>query len=126
MTTYTIKEYQQHLETVGKRLNPMAVRVLNRAGFNMKKDWRARAAADNRRHARGYAGTIIMRRTIVDSRGEITVTVEPGPWGQGKFARILERGGRFNTPQRNDVAVVDAELPNVQRWLAKIAKDALK
>ena len=125
MTAYTTKQYQALLAQAGRQMNPQAVRTMNRAAGNIKRDWRERAASANPVHAQKYAGSIVMRRTMIDD-GQITITVEPGGRGQGKLGAILEHGGPHNAPQRSNTAALGAELPNLLHWLAKLAADSLR
>lgn len=127
MTTYTLAEYRDHLAGAGKRLAPKMVKTMQRGGLTIRDDWRRRAASKNPVHARKYASTIIMRRTIVVD-GALTVTVEPGPWGQGKLGQVLEygRGGALNAPQISHLEALEAELPNMVKWLAVIAADSVR
>ncbi len=76
MTTYTARQYAEHLATVGLRLNPKMKSTMSRAAGNIKRDWRDRAARKNPTHAPKYAGSIIMRRAVIQDGG-YTVTVEP-------------------------------------------------
>ena len=125
MTVYTVKEWQAQLAQAGRELNPLAVRTMNRAAGNIKRDWRTRAAGANPVHAAKYSGSIVMRRTMV-SNGEVTITVEPGGRGQGKLGAILEHGGPHNAAQRSNTDALAEELPNLLKWLAKIAVKPLQ
>ena len=98
---------------------------MTRAGLNIRDDWRKRAASKNPVHAKKYPSTIIMRRTIVVD-GMLTVTVEPGPWGQGKLGMVLEYGTPWSAAQMSHMEALDAETPELMRWLAKAAADAVR
>lgn len=126
MTAYTVKQYQALLAAAGREMNPQAVRTMNRAAGNIKRDWRTRAASANPTHAAKYAGSIVMRRTMISADGQITITVEPGGRGQGKLGAILEHGGPHNAAQRSNTAALSAELPSLLHWLARLAADSLR
>lgn len=125
MTVYTTKQYAEHLASVGRRLDPLMVRTMNRAGLNIRDDWRKRASRKNPIHAKKYPSTIVMRRTIVVD-DYITVSVEPGSWGQGKLGMVLEYGGPLSRPQLSNVEALNAEAPELVKWLAKIAGDVIR
>ena len=127
MTTYTVKGYQALLAQSGREVNRNAVRTMNRAAGNIKRDWRARAAVKNPVHAPKYAGAIVMRRTIVGSDG-LTVTVEPRftRHGQGSLGPVLEYGGANGSrPQMSNIEALAGELPSLLGWLSRIARDSL-
>lgn len=124
---FTLREYAAHLAEGGRRLEPKMVKTMMRGGYNIRDDWRKRAAAKNPIHARRYPGTIVMRRVIVVD-GLLTVTVEPAGYGQGKLGQVLEygRGGARNAGQMSHLEALDAEVPEVLHWLRKIAADTLR
>jgi len=128
MTAYTLAEYKKVLATASLRIAPQMLKTMQRGGLNIRDDWRDRAAAKNPIHARKYASTVIMRRTIVSLDGLMTVTVEPGPWGQGKLGQVLEygRGGSRNAPQASHIEALEQELPHILRWLSIVAADGVR
>lgn len=127
MTVYTAKEYANVLAAAGLKINPQMIRTMNRAAGQIKRDWRSRAAEKNPVYAKKYAGSIVMRRTVVQN-GQVTITVEPrfGRRGQGPLGPVLEYGGRYSAAQRSNVESLEAELPNLLFWLAKIAADTIR
>jgi hypothetical protein len=125
MTAYTLKEYAAHLAAAGKQLDPAMKRTMTKAGLNIRDDWRKRATAKNPVHAKKYPSTIIMRRTIVVD-GMLSVTVEPGSWGQGKLGMVLEYGTPWSAAQMSHMEALEAETPELLRWLAKAAADAVR
>lgn len=123
---WTPAEYAAHLATSGQRLNPMLVKTMNRAGFEIRDDWRSRAAAKNPTHAPKYPSTIQMRRTIVTSAGEVVVTVEPLGVGQGNLGMILEHtGNEWSRAQHSDREAAEAEIPVLLSWLQKLIVDVV-
>lgn len=127
MATYTAKQYAALLNNVGLELDRRLRPTMSRAAGNIKRDWRDRAAAKNPTHAPKYAGSIIMRRAVVD-QGGYTVTVEPrfGRSGQGPLGSVLEKGGRHSAAQQSNVEALEKELPTLLEYLAKYAADAIR
>lgn len=125
--TYTVKQYQEHLATAGLRLHRPMVSTMNRAAGNIKRDWRAQAAAKNKVHAPKYAGAIVMRRTVV-VHGNVVATVEPRftKRSQGPLSTALEFGGQYSAPQRSNINALESELPSLEKWLLKMAGDVLR
>jgi hypothetical protein len=124
MTVMTPKEYAEHLATAGKRLHPQVTKVINRGAMNVRDDWKARATAANPVHARKYASTIRLRRTMIVD-GVVTAVVEPTGFPSAKFGTILELGGPHNAPQLSHVEALKAEVPNLVAWLGKAAGQCL-
>ncbi len=126
MSTWTAKQFAEHLATTGRRLDPIVTKTVNRAAMNIKEDWRRRAAEKNPPGSASakYPSTIVQRRGTVEG-GVYTAAVEPLSKGQGLLGAILEHGGAHNAPQHSNVEAADAEAPNLAKWLAKAAKDAI-
>jgi hypothetical protein len=127
VTTYTPKEFAAHLATSGQRMNPKMRSTMNRAAGNIKRDWRAQAAAKNPAHARKYAGSIVMKRTVIVD-GNLTITVTPrfGGRSQGNLGPVLEYGGDHSVAQLSNMSALERELPSLLTWLSKIAADTVR
>lgn len=123
---WTPAEFAAHLASSGQRLNPLLVKTMNKAGYQIRDDWRSRAAAKNPIHAPKYPSTIHMGRTIVNSAGEVIVTVEPLAIGQGNLGMVLEHtGNAWSRAQHSDQEAVDAEIPVLLGWLQKLIVDVV-
>lgn len=125
--SYTLAEYAARLSTTEGRVTEAVRKVIVHGALNIKDDWRRRAREANPKHAPKYAGTIVMRRTVV-SNGEVVAVVEPGAFGQGKLGQVLEygHGGALNRPQMSHVAALAVEAPKLAEYLAKVSADAIR
>lgn len=126
MTVYTPKQYAERLATAGLRLKPGLTATLNRGAFNIRDDWRDRAAAKNPVHAPRYASTIIRRKLLIGPGGTASITVEPMKRHQGNLGKILEYGTARSRAQMSHIEALDAELPNLIEWMARLVVKPIK
>lgn len=126
MTTYTPKEFADHLASAGQRLDPQLTKTVNKAAMNIREEWRRLAREKNPPGSASatYPSTIVMRRGRFEGHTYVA-TVETLDRGQGKLGVILEYGGAGNAPQRSNVAALEKEAPVLAEWLAKIARDVI-
>lgn len=127
MATWTPKEFAAHLATTGRRLDPRMTRTINKAAMNIQADWRRRAITHNPPGSASskYPATIRKTAGHFTAAHVYEISVEPAPRGQGKLGAILEYGGAHNSPQRSNVAAAKAEAPELAKWLAKLAAEAI-
>jgi len=127
MSTWTPKQFADHLATVGVRVRPEVARTMNKAAMNIQHDWfmRARRLNPPGSASSKYPSTIIKTPGRYTGAAHYTIGVETANRGQGKLGVILEYGGGLNAPQRSNVAAAAKEIPELRRWLAKIAAEAI-
>jgi hypothetical protein len=126
VATWTPKEFAAHLATTGQRIHPQLTRTVNKAAMNIQADWRRRATRLNPPGSASakYPATIVKSRGTF-TPGSYSIEVGPASRGQGKLGVILEYGGPHNAPQRSNVAAANAEAPELAKWLAKLAAEAI-
>jgi hypothetical protein len=94
--------------------------VVKRGAVNIKKDWRAKAAAAAPAHARQYPYSIdfdTARSTLAHSVGAVIGPDKDKP--QGALGNLLEFGSVNNPPQLSGQQALDAEADAFEQQVAK-------
>lgn len=116
------------LETLPERA-PKAFRdVVKRGGVQIKKDWQRRWREAS--HPKGHIPHLIRNVGFddVDEKGStfsVTVGVQSGR-EQTRLAPIIEYGSLTSAPHPGGVPSLEAEVPNMEYWAAKVAAELLE
>lgn len=101
-----------------------SVAVLKKGALNIKKD--AKKRASGHRHAPAYPSSIVFEGPTVLLGGAVEAEIGPDTdrpqWGLGD---ILEFGTPRTAPHPHLMPALQAELPNVERYLLELSQKAL-
>lgn len=96
--------------------------VMKRAANNIKRTMKEDASGH--RHLPGLARTVSY--DIASTAREVAIVVGFEKKGQGNLANIAAYGSRNNAPVLDITRGLRLELPNVEKWLAKLATGAFQ
>ena len=96
--------------------------TMHRAGNNIKRDMKADSTGH--RHLPGLASTV--GYDLYSGGHQVTVEVGFAKKGQGNLATFAAYGSVNNAPVMDITRGLRAELPNVEKWLARMATGWLK
>ncbi|MFR0351789.1 hypothetical protein [Streptomyces sediminimaris] len=120
-----IQRLSRDLYRAGAHVEPRVRAVVERGAVNVKRDWRANAAASAGRHARLYPGSI-----SYDTRhypgGAIAEIGPDKNKPQGALGNLLEYGSSKNPPHMDGARAIAAEAPRfVEQIAAVVGRQAL-
>jgi hypothetical protein len=120
-----VRRLERHLARSIPRVRREARQVVMRGAVNVKRDWRANAAATGRKHAKHYPRTVgfdigaygpdIWAATIGPDKGGV----------QGPLGAILEYGSVKNPPHNDGGRALAAELPRFEAQMELLAARGL-
>ncbi|MFR9796631.1 hypothetical protein ACL02U_12105 [Streptomyces sp. MS06] len=112
-----VQRLSRDLYRAGPQVQVRVRAVVERGAVNVKRDWRANAAASAGRHARLYPASISydMRHFTGGAIAEI------GPdkgRPQGALGNLLEYGSSKNPPHMDGARAITAEAPRFEEQIA--------
>lgn len=118
-----VREFAKVIDAKNERTVKQARSVIKKGAVNIKKDWQT--AASTSRHFGQIAPTINFDMRGGGDLGSTSIEAEVGPDKRRRSARLgniyhfgTSRGGGTGG---DPIRFLEAEVPNVERWLGQIA-----
>ena len=125
LTKTGIYEWIHDLETLPERGPEEFKKVMGKAGMNIKRDWKKGWQAISQA---GHIPHLIrnIKYDVTQKGNTFSVEVQPRPGAlQTGLASLIELGTLTSAPHPAGQAALDAELPRMQAYAAKVAEDLL-
>jgi len=119
LDTSELDALQRDILKAANTIDNRAAKVVKKGAVNIKRDWRANAAARGSRHARAYPFSISFD---MKAKTEAEVGPEASASSQGFLGYVLEYGGVHSPPHNDGKRAADKELPAFEREMGKLGE----